>query len=315
MNGPALRLAFFGTPAFAVPTLARLLASRHAVVGVITQPDRPRGRGYHVHEGAVAALARAHEVPILQPERLAHDAFRDTFAALRPDLGIVAAYGKLLPEWLLGTPRLGMVNVHASLLPRYRGAAPIQRAVVAGETETGITIMRVVKALDAGPMIAKAVRPIGRDDTSIDVERDLARLGADLLMDSLEALAAGAAREEPQEDGLATYAPRLTRADSAFEWSMPAEAIHNRVRGLQPWPRAVTSLNGLRYILQRTTLPDGWVDAQPGTVTRVDPHAIRVACGDARSLDLLALQPEGRKVMSSRELTAGHAVVVGDLFV
>ncbi len=156
-----LRVAFFGTPDFAVPTLEQLLASAHSVVGVVTQPDRPRGRGQHVTAGPVKALALAKGVPVLQPERLARDLFEPAFTALAADIGVVAAYGKLLPDWLLATPRLGLVNVHASLLPRFRGASPIHRAVMAGDAETGVTIMRVVKALDAGPMLTQVRVPIG----------------------------------------------------------------------------------------------------------------------------------------------------------
>ena len=220
-----------------------------------------------------------------------------------------------IARWMGAAPRLGMVNVHASLLPAYRGAAPIQRAIVAGEKETGVTIMRIVRALDAGPMIAKASRPVGQNETSVEVERDLADLGAHLLIGTLEALTLGSAIEEPQDEALATYAARLTRAESALDWSLPAGMIHNRVRGLQPWPRVVTSLKGARLILHRTAVPGVVTRALPGSVTHVDIHMIRVACGDGYALEVLALQPDGRKVMSIRELVAGHAVAVGDQLV
>lgn len=179
---PSLRVVFFGTPAFAVPTLDALARSGHQLAAVVSQPDRPRGRGQRVSDGPVKARARALGVPVLQPERLRDPAFLEALAAVKPNLGVVAAYGKLLPAAVLELPRLGLINVHASLLPRYRGAAPVHRAVMAGEHETGVTIMRVVQALDAGPMLAHVVRPIGSDDTSDEVERDLAVLGADLLV-------------------------------------------------------------------------------------------------------------------------------------
>ena len=200
--GRALRIVFFGTPAFAVPTLDALLrASPHTVVGVVTQPDRPRGRGQKTSDAPVKARARAAGVPVLQPDRLKDPAFIDALTALNADLGVVAAYGRILTEAILATPRLGMINVHGSLLPRYRGAAPVHRAVIAGERETGVTIMRVVKALDAGPMLATAHRPIAPDETSEEVERDLAHLGATLLASTIvDQIADGRAAETPQDD-------------------------------------------------------------------------------------------------------------------
>ena len=233
-----LRIAFFGTPAFAVPSLDALLSSPHHVVGVVTQPDRPRGRGHKTSDAPVKARAVAAGVPILQPDRLKAPDFVDAFAALQSDLAVVAAYGKILPESLINMPRFGMINVHASLLPKYRGAAPVHRAVIAGEPETGVTIMRVVKALDAGPMMATVRRAIGPDDTSDVVEADLAQLGASLLMSVVDQLATGSATETPQDDAAATYANRLTKDDGVVNWSASAAHIHNQVRGLHPWPHA-----------------------------------------------------------------------------
>ena len=195
-----LRIVFFGTPEFAVPTLDALLRSPHEVVGVVTQPDRPRGRGQKTTAGPVKSRAATAGLATLQPERLKDPAFLDALTALGADLGVVAAYGKILTDAVLATPRLGMVNVHASLLPKYRGAAPVHRAILAGDFETGVTIMRVVKALDAGPMLAKVVTAIGLDDTSDEIERDLAWLGADLLVTTIDALAEGRAHETPQHD-------------------------------------------------------------------------------------------------------------------
>ncbi len=181
VSEPSLRIVYFGTPDFAVPSLRCLLDSRHAVVALVSQPDRPKGRGHHLAPTATKALALTRNVPVLQPERIRDEGFLRSIAELQVDLGVVAAYGKLLPESLLQIPRLGMINVHASLLPRWRGAAPVHRAVIAGDTETGITIMRVVKALDAGPMFEKIRRRIGTNDTSVEVERDLAERGGELL--------------------------------------------------------------------------------------------------------------------------------------
>src|SRR5947207_6001777 len=271
-------VAFFGTPRFAVPTLQQLLDSPHTVAGVVTQPDRPRGRGQKVTYAPVKTLARGCGVPVFQPDRLKPPEVAATLRGWQPDVGIVAAYGRIIPEHLLAIPRLGMINVHASLLPKYRGAAPVHRAVMNGDPETGVTIMRVVKELDAGPMFAKAARPIGPDETSDVVEEALAGMGAGLLISVLDQIAAGTAREEPQDDPRATYAPRLTKEEGLIDWSKPSLAIHNRVRGLYPWPHAYTFLHGHRLIVRRTQLDVAARKAPPytadGTVVRVDGDAI-----------------------------------------
>lgn len=310
-----MRVVFFGTPAFAVPTLSALFDSPHEVVGVVTQPDRPRGRGQRVTESPVKALAMARGVPVMQPERIRRETFEGEFAALGAELGVVAAYGQILPQWLLDAPRHGMINVHASLLPKYRGAAPVQRAVVNGETETGVTIMRVVRALDAGPMMAHAVRPIGIDDTSDVVERDLAAMGATLALEVIDALAAGTAVEVPQDDAKSTYAPRLTKDESRLDFGRPAVDVHNRIRGLRPWPGAATSLHGKRLMVHQSRL-SAYAGAghDPGTCVRAGADGITVACGDGRAVDLLHVQPEGRRVMSAREYLAGHGVLTGARF-
>ena len=307
-----LRIAFFGTPAFAVPTLAALLASAHTIAGVVTQPDKPRGRGQKVSEGPVKALAQSHDVRVLQPSRLSRELFEADFAALDAELGVVAAYGKLLPDWLLEAPRLGMVNVHASLLPKYRGAAPIHRAVMNGDPETGVTIMRVVKALDAGPMLAAATRPIGPEESADNVERDLAVMGAALLVTTIDALAAGAAVEVPQDDAQATYAPRLTKEEGLLDFTRPAIEVHNRIRGLRRWPGAYTFLDGQRLGVVRARLTDRSIGAtQPGMCIDGTSGGITIACGDGRAIEVLDLQPEGRRVMTAREYVSGHGGLAG----
>jgi methionyl-tRNA formyltransferase len=309
-----LRVVFFGTPAFAVPTLQKLLESRHPVVGVVTQPDRPRGRGQQVSDAPVKALAVERGLPLLQPPRLKDPAFAAALREWRPDVGVVAAYGKIIPDDILALPRLGMINVHASLLPKYRGAAPIQRAIIDGEAVTGVTIMRVETLLDAGAMLAKATRPIGPGDTSDIVERDLARLGADLLLQVLEQIAAGSEQEERQDFMLATFAPRLTKEEGVLDWSLPAAYIHNRVRGLHPWPHASTHLDGGRIILLKTRVDDGTTGAPPGTILEVSADAIHVATGHGGRIAIEQLQPEGRRPMSAREFAAGHRLKVGMRF-
>lgn len=308
-----IKIVFFGTPAFAVPTLDALLASRYPVVAVVTQPDRPRGRGHKVTDAPVKARAREAGLPILQPDRLRDPAFTSALRGMSADLGVVAAYGKILTDEVLAIPRLGMINVHASLLPKYRGAAPVHRAIIDGERDTGVTIMRVVKALDAGAMIAKMARVIGPEETSDDVEQDLARLGAALLVRTLDDLADGRAVETPQNEADATYAHRLTKDDGVVDWSAPAQRIHDRIRGLHPWPHAFGYINGTRLILHRSALERGSSSAVAGTI--VDAHGDRliVATG-AGLLRLTELQAEGKRPMAPRDFLAGHHLKAGDRF-
>lgn len=305
-----LRVVFFGTPEFAVPTLRHLLASQHTVVGVVTQPDRPRGRGQKVADSPVKALALEHRVPIIQPERLRAPDVMDTLRAWQPDIGVVAAYGKIIPESLLAIPRLGMINVHASLLPKYRGAAPVHRAVIDGERETGITIMRVERLLDAGPMLATVTRPIGPDETSDVVEHDLAELGAPLLVSVLDRLAAGDVAQELQDFMLCTHAPKLTKDEGLIDWTLPSRYIHNRVRGLYPWPHAYTYLDGQRLIVLRTRPTSEPTDAPAGTIVDTS-NTLQVATGHGERLAIEQIQPEGKRAMDAREFLAGHPVKVG----
>jgi methionyl-tRNA formyltransferase len=327
-----LRIVFFGTPEFAVPSLEALIASPHRVIGVVTQPDRPRGRGQKVTPGPVKARAEQAGIPVIQPDKLRDEAFIERFQEWAPDLGVVAAYGKLLPESLLARPRLGMINVHASLLPKYRGAAPIQRAVMAGESETGVTIMRVVKALDAGAMILKGVVPIGPTDTSVDVERALAALGGGLLLQTVDALDNGVAVETPQDDAASTYAGRILKTDGVIAWDRTALEIHNQVRGLHPWPHAYTYLDGERQVIHETrpyvsvdearmTLPSDQQSAldaspsaaRPGVVLLAGKGRLLVAAGGGTVLEILRLQEEGRRALSARDYLAGRAWPVGAL--
>jgi methionyl-tRNA formyltransferase len=315
VDAPALRIVFFGTPAFAVPTLDALLASRHDVVGVVTQPDRPRGRGQKVVDAPVKARAVAAGVDVLQPDRLKDPGFVDRLRAMGADLGVVAAYGRILTDDVLAVPRLGMINVHASLLPNYRGAAPVHRAIVAGERETGVTIMRVVKALDAGPMLATVRRPIALDETSDLVERDLAQLGATLLVTSVDDLAVGRAVETPQDATQATYAHRLTKDDGVVDWTRSAVAIHNQIRGLHPWPHASAYARGHRFILRRSDLPAASPPTAipPGTIVEAHGDRLIVATGNGL-LRLVEVQPEGKRAMAARDFLAGRPVNAGDRF-
>jgi methionyl-tRNA formyltransferase len=306
-----LRLVFFGTPAFAAAALARLLRSPHPVVAVVTQPDRPRGRGHHVSFGPVKQLAIDAGLPVLQPDRLRTPEFLRDLQNLNADLGVVAAYGKILPEAVINAFPRGMINIHASILPKYRGAAPVHRAVMAGEAETGVSIMRVVKELDAGAVFAVARRPIAPDETSADVEAGLAALGADLCAAVIDDIAAGVATELPQDPSEATYAARITKEEAALDWSRPALALHNRIRGLHPWPHAQAWLGAERLLLLRSTVEDSArTVGTPGEIVRAAGDDLAVATG-AGILRLLHLQPEGRRPMTAREFLAGRRLGPG----
>lgn len=306
-----LRIVFLGTPQFGVPTLKHLLASRHQVVGVVTQPDRPRGRGQKVSDSPVKTVAVEHRLPLIQPDKLRHPDVAATLRSWQPDLGVVAAYGKIIPKEILLLPRLGMINVHASLLPKYRGAAPVHRAVIDGEAKTGVTIMRVEEMLDSGPMLARVTRPIDPNETSDLVERDLAELGAPLLVAVVDRMSEGDVPQELQDFMVCSYAPKITREEGLIDWTLPAIYLHNRVRGLYPWPHAYTYLNGQRLIVLRTRVEPGTADAEPGTILNASGDAIHVAAGHGGRLAIESLQPEGRRPMTAREFLAGHPISPG----
>ena len=307
-----LRVLFMGTPAFAVPSLRAVAAAGHDVVGVITQPDRPRGRGQKITPSPVKAAALELGLPVLQPTRLKDDALDAELRALRPDLGVVAAYGRLLPASLLALPRLGMINVHASLLPRWRGAAPIQRAILAGDEQTGITIMRVILELDAGPMLAALPTPIAPNETSVELEQRLSLLGADLLVETVQALARGPVTETPQDAALATHASKVERGDGHVAFTLSAETIHNAIRGLHPWPLVWTVLNGKRTaLLASDLLREETSSAEPGTIVRVEPAGLIVATGQG-AIRITRVQVEGRPPMPVRDYLNGHPTQPGD---
>jgi methionyl-tRNA formyltransferase len=310
-----MRVLFFGTPAFAVPSLEALLASRHEVAAVVTQPDRPSGRGHRLTEPPIKTRARQAGLPVWQPDRLKDESWLAEVRHVAAEAAVVAAYGKILPQVLLDIPPRGFLNVHASLLPKYRGASPIQRAVMNGDRETGITIMRIVLALDAGPMLATRPRAIGPDEPSDVVERDLAQIGAALLVETLDLVEEDRARETAQDEREATYAPRLAKEEGLIDWTLPAATLHNRVRGLHPWPLAFSRLDGMRVIVLegRAETPRSR-PLLPGTVIEAAGDRLVIAAGEATAFRVLRLQPEGRRPMTAREFLAGHAVAAGARF-
>jgi len=307
----SLRIVYFGTPPFAVPGLEALIASRHPVVAVISQPDRPKGRGHKLQLTPTKMAALAAGIPVMQPTKLKDDVFLASLSALQPDLGIVAAYGRILPDALLAIPRLGMINIHGSLLPKYRGAAPVHRAVINGERETGISIMRVVSELDAGPVFTMARVPIGDSATTPEVERVLSELGAEMVLDVVDGLAEGHATATPQDDAAATYASKIEKHEGAADWNQPAARLHDLIRGLQPWPLVAGRLSGVRFLVHRSELTMETSTAPGGTIVSGPSGVLGVAGSDGRVLQLLELQPEGKRVMSARDFLAGHRVVPG----
>ena len=304
-----LRLCFMGTPDFAVASLAALLGAGHEVAAVYTRAPRPAGRGHMTQRSPVHELALAHGLAVRHPAGLRDPAEQERFAALGVDAAIVVAYGLILPLPLLQAPRLGCLNIHASLLPRWRGAAPIQRALLAGDEETGITIMQMDEGLDTGPILGRQALPIPAEATGGSLHDALAALGAALIVPVLAAHAAGRTRPQPQPADGVTYAAKLTPAEARLDWRRPAVALERQVRAFDPWPGSWFLHDGARIQLRQAALgpPAG---ASPGTVLH-DP--LRIACGEGSSLLALQLQRPGRRAMAAAELLRGYDLPAGTI--
>ena len=313
-----VNIVFFGTPSFAVPALEALLNSEHSVVVVVTQPDRQRGRGQRLSASPIKQVALDSQLPVLQPTKLNDVEFLDELAKLRPDLAVVVAYGQFLPNRVLQLPRLGTINIHASLLPKYRGAAPIQRALMAGETETGITIIKLIQKMDAGPMLQHRVIPVTEDDTTETIEPRLAKLGAGLLVSCVNDIAQGNITQENQDESKATFAPRITKEDGQIQWTNSAEQIHNQIRGLHPWPHAYSYLNGTRHLILQSEVMNlfspNHATTRPGQIITVLKDRVIVATGGADTLGILKIQLPGRAPLATRAFLAGHPIAAGSLF-
>ena len=308
-----MKLAFCGTPQFAVPTLEALIAAGHDVALVLSQPDRPVGRAGEVHPTPVKRTAQAHGIAVLQPEKLKNNEdLRAQLAALAPDAIIVVAYGRIIPQWMLDLPRFGCINGHGSLLPRWRGAAPIQWAIAAGDTETGVTTMLLNAGLDTGPMLMKRAVPITSQTTAPELFESLAVIGAELMVETLAALDEGRIVPQPQDDSLATLAPILTRDDARIAFARTAQVIDQRFRGFQPWPGAFTTLRGKKLIVHAMHVGDDGLSAAPGTLHLDDAH-MRVACGDGSSIVLGEVQMEGKKRMTASEFLRGFQLRNGEV--
>ena len=298
-----LRIVFAGTPEFAAEHLKALLNSPYQVVAVYTQPDRPAGRGQKLMPSPVKQLALQHEIAVYQPQTLRDPAAQAELAALKPDLLVVVAYGLILPQVVLDIPRLGCINSHASLLPRWRGAAPIQRAIQAGDAESGVTVMQMEAGLDTGPMLLKVSTPISADDTGGSLHDRLAELGPPAVLQAIAGLAAGSLRGEVQDDSLATYAHKLNKDEALLDWSRPAVELERLIRAFNPWPICHSSLNGapLKVLAAQRVTEQGEGSGAPGEILAASKDGLTVACADG-ALRLTRLQLPGGKALNFADL-------------
>ncbi|KXG83246.1 methionyl-tRNA formyltransferase [Pseudomonas mosselii] len=294
-----MRIVFAGTPEFAAEHLKALLDSPYEIVAVYTQPDRPAGRGQKLMPSAVKALAVAHDIPVYQPQTLRNAEAQAELAALKPDLMVVVAYGLILPQVVLDIPRLGCINSHASLLPRWRGAAPIQRAVEAGDAESGVTVMRMEAGLDTGPMLLKVVTPISAEDTGGTLHDRLAEMGPPAVVQAIAGLADGSLQGEVQDDALATYAHKLNKDEARIDWSRPAVELERLIRAFNPWPVCHSTLDGESVKVLAANLSTG--KGTPGEILSASKDGLVVACGDG-ALSLTRLQLPGGKALAFSDL-------------
>jgi methionyl-tRNA formyltransferase len=305
-----MNLIFLGTPEFAVPTLDAIVAAGHTVSLVVTQPDRPKGRKQELTPSPVKAAALRHAIPVFQPERVRKSEAQARLQELNPEAMVVVGYGQIIPQSIIDLAPLGIINVHASLLPELRGAAPIQWSIARGYTRTGVTTMRIDAGLDTGDILLEWETPVGPDETAPELSARLAAAGADLLVRTLAELCAGSIQPRPQDNSRATYAPILTKEAGRIDWTHPAQEIHNLIRGFQPWPGAHTSFRGQSLHLWRSRLvPDRqflsqFGDLAPGAL--IQQQGVFAVGGDGAVLELIEVQLEGRKKMPAEVFANGH---------
>jgi methionyl-tRNA formyltransferase len=307
-----VKVVFMGTSSFAVPSLARLLTSTHRLLAVVTQPDRPQGRGRRISPSPVKQAALAHGLPVLQPNRARDPAFLAELQALAPEVIVVAAYGQLLPPALIALPPKGCVNVHASLLPKYRGAAPVNWALIHGEQVTGVTIMLMDESLDTGPILLQVAQDIDPADDAGALQGRLAHLGAEALLQALAGLESGTLKPIPQAHAQATYAPKLRKEDGRIRWERSAVEIVHLIRGVTPWPGAFTTHAGKPLRIWRALATAAEVGEAPGTIARIERRGVWVATGDGY-LVLQEVQPAGGRRMDVGAYARGHGLRVGDV--
>ena len=305
-----MRILFMGTPEFAVEQLKRLVETGHEICGVFTQPDKPKNRGMKMTFSPVKEYALTHGLEVYQPTKMRDGNALAIVRELQPELIVVAAYGRILPEDILTLPPFGSINVHSSVLPKYRGAAPINWAILDGQKETGVTIMYMTRDLDAGDIVCSKKTDIMPDEDARELTHRLALLGADALEDAIEKIADGTAVRTPQDHSASTYAPMLIKDLSPMDWTRSAQALHDQVRGLIPWPCASMELGGKKVKVFKTRM-GGEINATAGTILTADKQGLEIACGDGHSLWILELQAEGGKRMMSADYLRGHPVEIG----
>ncbi|MCD8356344.1 MAG: methionyl-tRNA formyltransferase [Clostridia bacterium] len=306
-----MRMVFMGTPDFAVNSLERLIADGHEIVGVFTQPDKPQGRKMKLTPPPVKQLALTHDIPVYQPETFKNESQLALLQELDPEVIVVVAYGKLLPGYVLELPRYGCINVHGSLLPKYRGAAPVQWMVLNGEKIAGVTTMYMDRGLDTGDILLVRKTEVGDNETAGELFDRLAAMGADLISETIGRLPEGIERK-PQDDSQSTYVSVLDKKMSVVDWNKPAQEVHNLIRGLDPWPVAVTNRDDVRLKLFQSRLTGKTTDMPAGSVTEADPKkGLFVACGDGQVLQITEIQMVGKKRMSAGDYLRGHAIDPG----
>lgn len=306
-----MRIVFMGTPDFAVPSLKALVEAGHEVCGVFTQPDKPKNRGMKLQQPPVKEYALSAGLPVFQPVKMRDGEALGILKELNPELIVVAAYGKILPTDILDLPAMGCINVHSSLLPKYRGAAPINWAILNGEDETGVTIQRMAEGVDTGDILAQRATPIDLSENAAQLFERLAVLGAELLAEVVEQIGHGTVKAVPQDESLASHASMLSREQSPMDWTRTARQLHDQVRGLYPWPSTTAVLDGIRCKILRTALSGEASEKIPGTVIQADKKGLIVACGDGKMLEILELQPDGKKAMAASAFLLGHPILVG----
>jgi len=305
-----LRVVFMGTPDISATCLKKILADGFEVVGVYTQPDRPKGRGMKLVASPVKEVALANNIPVFQPENFRADEDVQALADLKPDVCAVVAYGRILPQRVLDIPVKGCINIHTSLLPQYRGSAPYQWAVLDGLTETGVSSMYLVREMDAGDIIDVAKTPIGENETAGELLDRLAVLGAELLSKTLSRMAEGEVTATPQDPERVSFAPMLDKSLCPIDWCRTAQQIHNQVRGLHPWPIATTVLGGTKFKVHQTVMVDHTTDKAPGTPIELNKRGLRVACGGGTVIEIRQLQAEGGKRMAAPDYFRGHPIEI-----
>jgi methionyl-tRNA formyltransferase len=306
-----MRIVFMGSGSFAIPSFEALLDAGHEVAAAVTQPDKEKGRGRELAPPPLKPVALARGVPVLQPRRVKLPEAQEELRRLAPELQVVVAYGQILPRTVIDLAPRGTVNVHASLLPAYRGAAPVQWAIVKGETETGVTTMMIDEGLDTGPTLRARSTAIGPDETAPELEARLARLGAALLLETIDGLVAGTVQPQPQDHARATLAPIIQKEDGRIDWHQPASAIECRVRGFHPWPGTTAQHEGRSLKILRAKALGGTGAEPPGTVVSVDRDGLVVSCGTMSRLRVIEVQPESRKAMPAAAFAAGARLVPG----